>query len=489
MVYEQYESAHKRELNVGSIKPSRSFTISRCSLTTIHNECVDKLTLCKIKSMKKNLTILTFALVVFSQLKAQVEPGAGNWKTWFISSGKDYRLPAPSSYKNEIAQVISIQKNLDSAKLSQLRFWNAGAPGYRWQEMMNKLWTVDTGRYGVLANMLLGTATFDAIIAAWDTKYAYNRPRPFNADNRIKSYLPKPESPSYPCEYSVAAGVASTIISHFYPHLADSVKKLAQQAIDSRIASGTAFPSDARAGFDLGKKIAEKEIEYTKNYITTSQWDGKTPDRHGAWRGKFAMQPMAGLNKTVVLTSGSEFRPGPPPDFEKEMAEMKNYKQTFRSLSNAFYWANASWFMDYLPKKLFEENLQMNPPRVARINAIVNVASYDGFIACWDAKYAYWGIRPNQYDTTFRPVILMTPPFPGYPSGHAAISGVMADVYSYFFPEDKDLFQKKAKEAAESRFQAGIHFRTDNEVALELGKKVAAKVIKKVKTDGADINK
>jgi hypothetical protein len=172
--------------------------------------------------MKKNLTILTFALVVFSQLKAQVEPGAGNWKTWFISSGKDYRLPAPSSYKNEIAQVISIQKNLDSAKLSQLRFWNAGAPGYRWQEMMNKLWTVDTGRYGVLANMLLGTATFDAIIAAWDTKYAYNRPRPFNADNRIKSYLPKPESPSYPCEYSVAAGVASTIISHFYPHLADS---------------------------------------------------------------------------------------------------------------------------------------------------------------------------------------------------------------------------------------------------------------------------
>jgi len=48
------------------------------------------------------------------------------------------------------------------------------------------------------------------------------------------------------------------------------------------------------------------------------------------------------------------------------------------------------------------------------------------------------------------------------------------------------LFVKKAKEAAESRFQAGIHFRTDNEVALELGKKVGAKIIQKVKNDGAD---
>jgi hypothetical protein len=31
----------------------------------------------------------------------------------------------------------------------------------------------------------------------------------------------------------------------------------------------------------------------------------------GLWRGKFAMLPMAGHNKTVVLESSSEFRPGP----------------------------------------------------------------------------------------------------------------------------------------------------------------------------------
>ena len=75
---------------------------------------------------------------------------------------------------------------------------------------------------------------------------------------------------------------------------------------------------------------------------------------------------------------------------------------------------------------------------------------------------------------------MSAPPFPGYPSGHAAISGVNSELLSYFFPEDKAYFQQKAKEAAESRFQAGIHFRSDNEVALVLGRKVAAAIIEKV---------
>src|SRR6185503_6574584 len=276
------------------------------------------------------------------------------------------------------------------------------------------------------------------------------------------------------------------IFSRFYPAMVDSVKKLAQQLMNSRVVAGVAFPSDVQAGFDLGEKIAEIEIEKTKDFVSTEQWDGKIPDKPGLWRGRFAMLPMAGHNKTVVLSSASEFRPGPPPDFAKDMAEMKNYKQTFRSLSNAFYWANQSWFFDNLGKKIFERNLHLNPPRAARINAVINVASYDGFVSCWDAKYTYWGIRPNQYDTTYKPAILITPPFPGYPSGHAAISGTMAEIFSYFFPEDTELFRQKAKEAAESRFQAGIHFRTDNDVALELGKKVGAKVIQQIKNDGAD---
>jgi hypothetical protein len=436
--------------------------------------------------MKKPLIILAALFFSNKNLTSQTEPAAGNWKTWFISSGKDYRLTAPASYTSETGEVISKQKQLDETAQKQILFWNAVSPGHRWQQMINEFWTVDTGRYSMLANVLLGTAIYDATIAAWHTKYTYNRPRPFAADKRIKTFIPNPESPSYPCEYSVAAGVAVTVFSKFFPALADSVNKMAKQQMESRIAAGLAFPSDTRAGFELGKKIAAKEIEYTKDFITNEIWDGKVPEGPNYWKGRFAMHPMAGKNKTVVLTNGSQFRPAPPPDFTKDMAELRNYKQTYRSLSNAFYHAGHFWFMEALPGILFERNLQLNAPRAARIQAAINVAAYDGFVACWDAKYAYWGIRPNQLDTTFKPAIIFTPPFPGYPSGHAVISGVMAEVYSYFFPEDAGLYRNKAKDIAESRFQAGIHFRTDNEVAVELGKKVAELIIERLKNDGAD---
>jgi membrane-associated phospholipid phosphatase len=453
------------------------------SISVLHYELVLQMNICY---MKKSLSILVVTIFLSAHLPAQVEPAAGNWKTWFITSAKAYRLPPPPSWKEEVGQVLSRQQELDSAGRQQILYWNAGAPGYRWQDMVFKLWMTDTSYKGALANLLLGTATYDAIIAAWDTKYAYKRPRPFTVDSRIITYVPDPGSPSYPCEHSVAAGVAATIIGYFFPSMADSVNRLAQQVMASRIASGTAFPSDTRAGFELGKRIAEKEIEHTKDYLPKMAWDGKMPDGAGLWKGKSPMAPLGGHYKTVVLDSSSQFRPGPPPDYTKEMAELKSYKQTFRSLSNAFFYASQPFWEELLNKKIFEYNLHLNPPRAARIYAIKAVGMYDGFVACWDAKYTYWGIRPDQYDTTYHPPLLVTPPFPGYPSGHAAVSGVMSELYSYFFPAERAYFERKAKDAAESRFQAGIHFRSDNEVGLEMGKKIAGVIIRKVKNDGAD---
>lgn len=434
--------------------------------------------------MKKSLLLL-FVVCITLQAAAQVEPNAGQWKTWFITSGKIYRLPPPPSHKEEIAQVLSAQRALDSAGMKKIVYWNAGAPGYHWYSMMFGLWMTDITGKGALANMLIGTAIYDATVAAWDSKYAHNRPRPFVVGHNVNLYAPKPESPSYPCEHSVAAGVAVALVSHFYPALADSINLMAQEMMASRVAAGVAFPSDTRAGFELGKKVAEKEIELTKDFITKKQFDGKMPDKPGLWKGKNPMLPLAGLNKTVALDSASQFRPAPPPDFAKEMEELKNFKHTFSSRANAFHFASQPTGSDLLTKKIFEYNLHTNPPRVARVYAATNVAYYDAFTACWDAKYAYWGIRPDQYDSTYKP-LMQSPPFPGYPSGHAMMCGVIAELFPYFFPYDRNLFTKIARDGAESRFHAGIHFRSDNEAGLELGRKVAGKVIEKLKVDGAE---
>jgi membrane-associated phospholipid phosphatase len=435
--------------------------------------------------MKKSLLIPVVMVLITLHASAQVEPGAGHWKTWFTPAGKTYRLPPPPSYKDEIAQVLLAQRSLDSTGMQRIIHWNAGAPGYRWYNMVFKLWMTDITGNGALANMLIGTAIYDATVAAWDTKYAYNRPRPVAANSNIKLYSARPESPSYPCEHSVAAGVAVGLISHFYPALTDSVHRMAQQLMASRIAAGTAFPSDTRAGFELGKRIAAKEIEQTKDFITKKKFDGKIPQKPGLWKGKDPSLPTAGLNKTVVLDSASQFRPGPPPDFAKEMEELKNFKHTFYSRANAFHYASQPTGEDLLTKKIFEYNLHTNPPRAARVYAATNVAYYDAFTACWDAKYAYWGIRPDQYDSTYKP-LMQSPPFPGYPSGHAMMSGVIGELFPYFFPYEKALFKKIATDGAESRFHAGIHFRSDNDAGLTLGNNVAKKVIEKLKADGAD---
>lgn len=435
--------------------------------------------------MKINLLICVFMTLITVHATAQVEPGAGHWKPWFILSVKAYRLPPPPSAREEISQVLAAQRRLDAAAVHNIHYWNAGAPGYRWYSMMSRLWMTDISGKGALANMLIGTAIYDATLAAWDTKYAHGRTRPFATDRNVKLYVLKPESPSYPCEHSVAAGVAVKLISHFYPAMADSANRMAQRLMASRIAAGVAFPSDTRDGFELGKRIAAKEIELTKDFVTTTQWDGRVPATPGLWSGKNPLLPVAGLNKTVVLEQASQFRPGPPPDFAKEMEELRNFKQTFRSKANAWHYASQSTGDDLLTKKIFEYNLHTNPPRAARIYAAVNITYYDAFTACWDAKYAYWGIRPDQYDTTYVPLV-PTPPFPGYPSGHAVMSGVVGKLFPYFFPAEEGLFTRIAKEGAESRFQAGIHFRTDNDVGLELGGKVAMKVVERLKVDGTE---
>jgi hypothetical protein len=155
------------------------------------------------------------------------------------------------------------------------------------------------------------------------------------------------------------------------------------------------------------------------------------------------------------------------------MIELKKFKRNFSSNSLAYYWANNGgydYWSDLAAKKMFENRVD-DAPSVARIYAVLHIAYHDVVIAIFDAKYTYWGIRPDQYDSTYK-ALIQTPPFPGYPSGHAAGSSTTATVLEYFFPADAKELRKLAKDCADSRFFAGIHFRTDNEVGTKMGKEL-----------------
>jgi hypothetical protein len=285
----------------------------------------------------------------------------------------------------------------------------------------------------------------------------------------------------------VTAGAAAAILGYLFPAKADSIRRVAEEVGRSRVLAGVAYPSDVKAGFDLGRRVAELVIERAKTDGSDAVWDGKRPTGPGLWNDKRPpITPMAGHYKPWVLSAGNQFRPGPPPDPADAMKELKQFKRSPAAMERTFYWAFNDFWSDAANRKLFETNLYLNAPRAARVYMLLAVAANDGVIACWDAKFTYWSIRPDQYDTTYVPPLMSTPPHPSYPSGHATVSNARAAVLSYLFPEDARYFSDKAKEAAESRFEGGVHFRIDNVVGLDMGQKVGSEVVKRARQDGAD---
>lgn len=443
---------------------------------------------------------LALGLLGISSALAQQEPTAGNWKTWVLASGKEYRLPPPpgsADSKAELAQLETLARERDSAALELIRYWDSGSSGYRW----NQLAVQQALKNGMGANRaarlmaLLNVAIYDATVAAWDTKYAYRRARPMMVQPMLRTAIPTPTSPAYPSEHAVAAGAASVILAYLFPNDAALFQAKAEEAGRSRLLAGTDYPSDVAAGLELGRKVAAKVIERAKGDGSDTKWSGSVPGEKGKWNGTNPAEPLGGTWKTWVLTSPSQFRPGPPPAFDseqmsKDLAELKDYKRTNLSNLTASYWeyyggrAYFEFYTNLLGQKLFEYGLDSNPPRAARAYAMQSVALHDLFVACWDAKYTYWQIRPFQLAPTLT-TVFTTPNHPSYPAAHATIAGTMETVLGYLFPSEAAQFTKLADDESWSRLWAGIHFRSDIEAGRVLGRKVAGAVIEWAGQDGS----
>jgi membrane-associated phospholipid phosphatase len=368
---------------------------------------------------------------------------------------------------------------LDAKKLQEIKYWDAGSPAFRWNQIGPSLISWDKVNTVLrFPTAWMNIAIYDATVLAWKEKVKHKRTRPNVADRSLKPAINTPLTYSYPCEHTVTASAAANVLAYFFPEKADSILQLARNASQSRIDAGVQYPSDAEAGWKMGEEVAKRIIEKAKNDGSNAVYSGKVNKDPKKWTGPYALGINVPLFTTLVLRSADQFRPAPPPDFESEMKELMDFKKNFNSTYLAYFWANSGY--DYWTKlatqKMFENRIFDDPPAAARIYSILEIASRESAIATMDAKYAYWGIRPVQYDSTYKPLI-QTPPFPGYPSGHALGSSASATVLEYFFPTDGRHFQQLAKDCADSRFYAGIHFRTDNEVGTKMGNELAKYVV------------
>lgn len=424
----------------------------------------------------------------------QMQPDAGQWETWVLASVEAV-MPSPppdaAATQAELATLKELVAAADGAALQRIGYWNAGAPNYRWIEIaLAEHATATIGPTPLMArNMaLLNTAIYDAMVAAWKAKYAYGRLQPSVADPTLVPLITAANSPSYPSEHAVAAGAAAAVLGALFPERAEALAALAEEAAQSRVMAGVHYPSDVQAGLELGRAVAAEVIARGQADGSDVAWDGVMNTDPGHWTGENPIQPMAGSWQTWVLESGDQLRPPPPPAWDSEQMQvevdaLKAVTPTFTTRAEAFFWQSprgtSQFFYNTPGRLIFEYGLDDNAPEAARIYAAASVALADAFIGCYDAKYTYWSMRPNQVDPELQ-TLFPNPNFPSYPSAHSCNSTAMTAVLGSIFPGEAERLLASAKAAGLSRMYAGIHFQSDIDAGEALGMAVAELVIQRL---------
>ncbi len=184
-----------------------------------------------------------------------------HWRTWVLVSRDQYRLPPPptaSATAVEAGELDALAATRTPALLARVAWWNAAAPSYRWSQIALE----EMLRSGLNANVasrhlaLLHTTLADAMVATWDSKTAYERPRPATYGAAIAT----PASASYPDEHAAAGAAAAAVLGVVFPERAADFARMAEEAAEMRLVAGVAYPSDVAAGGALGRQVGRRGL-------------------------------------------------------------------------------------------------------------------------------------------------------------------------------------------------------------------------------------
>jgi len=216
--------------------------------------------------------------------------------------------------------------------------------------------------------------------------------------------------------------------------------------------------------------------------------------------------PNWGRNRPFVLPDGTTCPVPPPPAYSEEPGsafhtEAMEVYETSKTLTPeqveiARFWSDDPMLSPTPPGHWISigwtilDDRDAGLEESADVMARLGMAQADAFIANWEAKYRHDLLRPVTYirrviDKSWEP-LLITPPFPEYPSGHSTQSGAAASVLTALygpdvaFADDTHIddglpvrtfsnFWEAANEAGISRLYGGIHFRAAIENGLAQG--------------------
>ena len=229
-----------------------------------------------------------------------IQPLAGGWKTWVLTSGGQLRdtLPPPPAFDSEefkqsAEKLVDIKTNLTDEQKRIAKFWEgaAGTPlpaGILNQVVLCQLkggvakgtsppecdLSVENGMQGSHLSAAEATRVFALINiamadgggAVWDAKFAYWYPRPENGINDSgvspgwKPHLPTPAFPAYPSGSAGYAGSVEGVLSGLFPRDAAKNKARAEEQAVSRQYAGIHWDFDARS-IDMGRKVGAMVLE------------------------------------------------------------------------------------------------------------------------------------------------------------------------------------------------------------------------------------
>ena len=352
------------------------------------------------------------------------------------------------------------------------------------------------------------TATFDAVkfwdataTTTWNARAMTligQRP-PANAQaavSRILTYLSLAQyravltaetaknGSTHPSVPAAVGAASAAVLDTFFP--------LDASAIDAQLAADLASPGwpgaaqeDATSGLAVGRAVASAVLALaaTDNYLVVSP--GVPPVGPGFWvssgapivRSLYRARPF-------FLTSQNQLLPPPPPAFGSQefltaLAEVRAISDTRTPEQVALA---QFWNLGVAPFTAGAENLiadglirdhHRTEREAARILAYANAAAFDAQIACFDAKFTYWFIRPVQADPLITLAIGL-PNHPSYPSAHACITAAIMNVLIDAFPSERDSLQGIIQQSGLSRIYGGLHYRFDVEAGAHLGARAAA---------------
>jgi hypothetical protein len=425
----------------------------------------------------------------------------GTWKTWVLSSGNEVPVPVPPAEnsdqtKMELEELRQLQKERSSITNTAVQYYNAVPATQRWHNQLMTLMARDkvNANRQFRALGILHTALHDATVAAFAAKYTHNRKPPSQAAADIAPVVTiasesSPAEPSYPSEHAAIAGAAAGVLAAMFPNDAAALQAMAQEAGHTRLVMGTNYRSDIEAGLALGQAVARKASARAAADGADAVWTGSVPVGPGLWTGSNPLEPLQGTWKPWLMSSGSQFRPGPPPavgspELNAELALIKQITSSptpsQRAIAVDFAASHLGRFWTMLYESVRRERLSV--PQETRVTGTISALGADSVIAGHDAKYVYWHPRPSMADPTIVPLIPV-PNHPSYPSNAAIIYSAYGEYLSTVIPNDAARFRYYGEEGGMSRIYAGIHYPSDERASSQMGQSLAALAIQRDQLD------